>query len=553
MRRVLLVDDDPDQLAVRKLVFETAGYSVDTALSAPAAVDAAAAAPPDIVVMDLHLPRAEDGLELIRKLRNEAAPVRIVVLSGFASELAGTPEAAMVDACVSKPATSSKLVRTLARLAVLLIATAVWTRADWRYSFRLASPAEVVADLKMASPGSDWGREGREAVMAGVKLDGRAQQNVMVYTGAAPHTYSIFLGALGAGEHWVEIARHPAYSAPNSPLEVSGAAFREFRPGNPGYDIVAHAPVLYAREDTIGRFTDVPMLVYCERLRNNAEAVLRYTVVYSNEDGGTSTRALMARWGRTTDIDWAYAARFKPDGTFLGGSIQAKDHKEIECCGRNEGSHPVLTVATDNNMVSGEGESPVRYRLAPVLVDLAGHSREQVMDERPWMYRIMAEELDREKKLRPYGVVQGEKVSDPRDYLYIEAQLANEETAVAFLARKKGEPLWRSSSLGRLDFAISRSGWVRTTIEMPPGTRPANIAAVAAECLVVPDEQGNWPQSHPCRVEAVTKMFFLGADYVPGPNIGRAAAARQIPAGEAAVILPRSMKATGTSRKTKAR
>ena len=29
-------------------------------------------------------------------------------------------------------------------------------------------------------------------------------------------------------------------------------------------------------------------------------------MIWSNEDGGTNTPALMARWGRTTDIEWIY-------------------------------------------------------------------------------------------------------------------------------------------------------------------------------------------------------------------------------------------------------
>ena len=33
---------------------------------------------------------------------------------------------------------------------------------------------------------------------------------------------------------------------------------------------------------------------------------IEYTMIWSNEDGGTNTPALMARWGRTTDIEWIY-------------------------------------------------------------------------------------------------------------------------------------------------------------------------------------------------------------------------------------------------------
>ncbi len=58
-------------------------------------------------------------------------------------------------------------------------------------------------------------------------------------------------------------------------------------------DVIARAPVLFARENTVAYFSDVPLLVYAEREGN----FLTYTVIFSNEDGGTSTRALMDRGG----------------------------------------------------------------------------------------------------------------------------------------------------------------------------------------------------------------------------------------------------------------
>ena len=66
--------------------------------------------------------------------------------------------------------------------------------------------------------------------------------------------------------------------------------------------------MLFARLNTVGRFSDIPLLLYCERLKDEGEDVLQYTVIFSNEDGGTSTRTLMARWGRTTDIEYVYRA-----------------------------------------------------------------------------------------------------------------------------------------------------------------------------------------------------------------------------------------------------
>jgi hypothetical protein len=156
-------------------------------------------------------------------------------------------------------------------------------------------------------------------------------------------------------------------------------------------------------------------------------------------------------------------------------------------------------------------------------VDLTGHSREEVMDQHPITYKLMAKELKREGKLRPFGTVDEEKVSDLRNYLYFEMQLGRSESSVATLVRLKGNPRWYSSHLGHADFAIrtwkrntaeSPNGFVRTTVELPPGTKPEQIAEISFECLV-PEKASD----SPCHVETVTKCFFLDRDYTPDPNV----------------------------------
>jgi hypothetical protein len=170
-----------------------------------------------------------------------------------------------------------------------------------------------------------------------------------------------------------------------------------------------------------------------------------------------------------------------------------------------------------------------------VLVDLAGHSREEVMDQHPITYKMMAKELKREQKLRPFGTVDGEKVSDPRNYLYFEMQLGRSESSIATMVRLKGNPRWYSSHLGHADFAIrtwkrnsaeSPNGFVRTTVELPPGTKPEQIAEIGFECLVPAEASDSI-----CRVEAVTKCFFLDRDYTPDTNVWTLDAPHDIVAG----------------------
>jgi CheY-like chemotaxis protein len=540
MARLLLVDDDPDQLEVRRLLAEQAGHETATARDAAAARACFAEFHPEVVVLDLRIPSSEDGLSLIRELHAADPSPRLLVLSGWPADIEGRPEASMAEKVLAKPVHPKKLLDLIARLAMLLAFVMTPVLAQGPFRFHVAHAAEVTADLDLASPGSNWGQEGREAALADVLLDGKFSQNVMVSTGPDRHTYPIFLGELAAGDHTMAVRRNTQSSAPASGLKVLGARFREIAAGDAGYTVLSHAPVLFARRNTIGKFTDIPLIVYAERLTDGGQPLLQYTVIFSNEDGGTSTRALMARWGRTTDVEYVYKAWLDPQGRVARATIQASGHKEIEFGGRREGQHPLLIPVTDNNMVSDGEPSAIRYQIAPVLADLSHHSREETIDEQPFAYRIMAEELAREGKIRPFGVVDGQKISDPRNYLYIEARVENDHSGIFALTRLKNETRWRSSNLGREDYAIERGGWVQTTIELPPGTKPSDIAGLGFGCIVVRPGRHELPVSGACRLDAIGKAFFLSPGYTPGTSFRSLpeGSGVSIPAGEI-VTFPR--------------
>ncbi len=115
MTRLLFVDDDGDALELRRLIFERHGYAVAIALSAGHAREQFAAQQPQAVLLDLRLPRAEDGLALIREFRAASPELRIVVLSGWPADLDGRAEAAMVDAVLTKPLAAARMVEEVGR------------------------------------------------------------------------------------------------------------------------------------------------------------------------------------------------------------------------------------------------------------------------------------------------------------------------------------------------------------------------------------------------------------------------------------------------------
>jgi len=78
--RVLVVDDEPQILRALRINLRARGYEVITAADGREALDAAAANPPDVVVLDLGLPDI-DGVDVIAGLRGWTT-VPILVLSG---------------------------------------------------------------------------------------------------------------------------------------------------------------------------------------------------------------------------------------------------------------------------------------------------------------------------------------------------------------------------------------------------------------------------------------------------------------------------------------
>lgn len=115
MARILLIDDDPAGVDPRRMILERLGHAVAVAHNPAAARASFSQARPDIVVMDLRLPEAEDGLALIRDFRASSGELRIVVLAGWPGDLDGRPEALLVDEVLKKPVRSERLLHAIGR------------------------------------------------------------------------------------------------------------------------------------------------------------------------------------------------------------------------------------------------------------------------------------------------------------------------------------------------------------------------------------------------------------------------------------------------------
>ena len=116
--KILAVDDDPDQLEVLDLLLRPAGFAVDTAADGLEALDKVARCRPDLIVLDVSMPKM-NGFAFCEKLQADpaTAAIPILMLTGFHghfAELNGLARGASVY--LTKPYKSEELIAAVHQL-----------------------------------------------------------------------------------------------------------------------------------------------------------------------------------------------------------------------------------------------------------------------------------------------------------------------------------------------------------------------------------------------------------------------------------------------------
>lgn len=115
---VMVVDDNPQNLKLVRVLLAAEGYDVRTAVDAEDALRQLEACLPRVILMDLQLP-GMDGLELTRLLKADPIRRAITVVALTAYAMKGDKDKALAagcDAYMSKPIDTGALPRLVADL-----------------------------------------------------------------------------------------------------------------------------------------------------------------------------------------------------------------------------------------------------------------------------------------------------------------------------------------------------------------------------------------------------------------------------------------------------
>jgi CheY-like chemotaxis protein len=128
-KKILIVDDEPDIRNFLSACIEDAGFQTDTAKDGIEALEKVAADPPDLITLDLVMPR-RSGVRVIRELqKNEQwAKIPVIVITAHARDEFGSDEIKTLSAftanmrpriTIEKPVTQEKIINSICEVLKL--------------------------------------------------------------------------------------------------------------------------------------------------------------------------------------------------------------------------------------------------------------------------------------------------------------------------------------------------------------------------------------------------------------------------------------------------
>ncbi|MCB1771589.1 MAG: response regulator [Candidatus Competibacteraceae bacterium] len=116
--KILVVDDEPNIVLSLEFLMKQAGFQVRTASDGEAALAAITAEPPDLVLLDVMMPR-KNGYEVCQAIRThpEWANLRIIMLTAKGREVEREKGLALgADDYITKPFSTQEVVERVREL-----------------------------------------------------------------------------------------------------------------------------------------------------------------------------------------------------------------------------------------------------------------------------------------------------------------------------------------------------------------------------------------------------------------------------------------------------
>ena len=117
-RTVLLIEDNEQNRYLTTFLLERHGYTVEAAVDGLQGITAATARVPDVILLDIQLPRM-DGYAVARALRADPALARVPIVAVTSYAMVGDREASLAAGCsgyIEKPINPDTFVSEMERL-----------------------------------------------------------------------------------------------------------------------------------------------------------------------------------------------------------------------------------------------------------------------------------------------------------------------------------------------------------------------------------------------------------------------------------------------------
>ena len=117
-KKILIVEDNPENMRLLEMTLRARGYTLLKATDGEKALDIAMRKRPDLIIMDIQLPKM-NGLEVTKKLRETPAFSHTPIIGVTAYAMKGDKEKVIASGCdvyLSKPINTGELPKVIAKM-----------------------------------------------------------------------------------------------------------------------------------------------------------------------------------------------------------------------------------------------------------------------------------------------------------------------------------------------------------------------------------------------------------------------------------------------------